>query len=353
VATATLLELATRHHAARASLAEKTTLKALKTFRHTNLDFLDVSWTAIAPFLVADVKAAQLEAAQQAIPYMTSVADAYGGSPKQASLVPEAFTGVTLDGRELAPAMFGAITETKTLIGKGWAPERAFETGAAFLATVVKTAVADMGRQADNTLSTGKGWTHYIRVISAGACSRCAILAGSSSNAKPFKRHPNCKCTAIPENGERTPEGFFHGPNDYFESLSPAEQDRVFTEAGAFAIRNGADPIQVVNARRGAYGIGYNARTVPGAGRNQLQKLTIGKKANGSPLQVYATTEGTTARGRFGRGELSAGGTSTKGDGERYRRSTTLRLMPEQIQIMAGDNPARARELLQRYGYLD
>lgn len=43
----------------------------------------------------------------------------------------------------------------------------------------------------------------------------------------------------------------FTGPGDYFESLDRAEQDKIFTKAGAQAIRDRADINQVVNARRG------------------------------------------------------------------------------------------------------
>jgi hypothetical protein len=65
---------------------------------------------------------------------------------------------------------------------------------------------------------------------------------------------------------------------------------------------------------------------------------------------VYATTEGTTARGAFGKSELRAGVQATK-EG-RYRRTTTVRLMPEQLVQMAGADTARFVELLKRYGYM-
>jgi len=135
--------------------------------------------------------------------------------------------------------------------------------------------------------------------------------------------------------------------------LSPAEQDRVFTKSGAWAIREGADPMKVVNARRGAKGIGYsgsNNAPIPASTRNRMQKTTIGYRADGTPIEVYATTEGTTVRGQFGRNEIALSGQATR-EG-RYRRSTKVRLMPEQIQIMAGGDTDRAIDLLKRYGYL-
>jgi hypothetical protein len=346
---ASLLDLARSHQEARKKLVDNTAETAVGLFQQANVHYLDASWDALAPYLLAEVTAAQVTAARQATPYL----DAIGGSSTKLKLVPEALGGVAGDGRELAPAMFGSITHAKTLIGGGWSPEMAFQSGAAFLATVVKTAIADIGRMADDTVAANKGYTHYIRVVQPGACSRCAILAGKASASKPFLRHPNCHCTSMPSN-QKTPAGFFHGPNDYFESLSATEQDRVFTKAGAFAIRNGADPVQVVNARRGASGIGYASHGgVTGAQRARLQKMTIGRRADGSPLQVYATQEGTTSRSQFGKGQIRLTDQYSKSETDRYRRTTTIRLMPEQIQVMAGDNPARARELLQRYGYLN
>lgn len=40
-------------------------------------------------------------------------------------------------------------------------------------------------------------------------------------------------------------------PRAYFDSLDEAQQNRLFTKAGAQAIRDGADLNQVVNSRRG------------------------------------------------------------------------------------------------------
>jgi hypothetical protein len=67
--------------------------------------------------------------------------------------------------------------------------------------------------------------------------------------------------------------------------MSAAEQDKVFTKAGAQAIRDGADPAKVVNARRGmqtaADGRLY---TTEAAGRtaSRLMPEQIYREANGS-----------------------------------------------------------------------
>jgi hypothetical protein len=98
----------------------------------------------------------------------------------------------------------------------------------------------------------GRKYTHYVRVVQPGACSRCAILAGKDSYSTAFKRHPACRCTAMPVDSlDSSPARLFANPTDYFETMSREEQDRIFTKAGAEAIRAGADPVAVVSPRGG------------------------------------------------------------------------------------------------------
>src|SRR5690606_29669159 len=158
-----------------------------------------------------------------------------------------------------------------------------------------------------------------------------------------FERHPGCRCQTIPVHREDVlPSGVFSSPADYFESLSRTEQDRVFTKAGAEAVRLGADPISVVNARRGMFRTQQPGSMVARASR----RAVIGP--DGVPFDAYATTEGTSVRGRFGR---NAGGGYVRLVGDRYRRTTTVRLMPETILDLADGDQARAVELLKQYGY--
>lgn len=338
-------EIALQHQLVRERTASTASVRALRLWRQIDPQKLDTGWDFIAPQMTALVSQAQVAAALQSTPYMNAV-DRYYGTEGSAQVVPEAFGGITLDGRELGPAMFSAVTTTKEYT-PALGAARAFEVGASMLATIVGAAVQDMGRQADNTLSVGRTRTRYVRVCNPGACSRCAILSGKASLAVPFKRHPRCRCTAwpIPAGASaKTPTGLFDSAEAYFDSLSKVEQDRVFTKAGAEAIRQGADPIAVVNARRGA--LTYRAPDVKG----HLYPTTIGIRSDGSPLRVYLTHEATTARGSFGKQELRLTAQYTK-EG-RYRRTTTVRLMPEQIAVMAGGNHTRWVELLRKYGYL-
>lgn len=342
--------IVTGHRQERDRTTEQATQRVVALWRMVDVDALDSAWDFVAPQMVAAVAAAQVEAALQADRYLRAV-DRLQPTGVDAQLAVESFAGVTLAGREVGPEMYSAVTQTKRLIGQGVPRREAFQGGAAFLATIVGAMVQDIGRQADLTISTAKGYSRYVRVVSPGACSRCAILAGRDDYGKPFLRHPRCRCQMWPVSGTAAdrqgpiPEGLSPSPGEYFDSLTEAEQNRVFTKAGAEAIRAGADPIQVVNARRG-----YLGSNPPGVNVRRLRPIQIGVRPDGSPLEVFATAEGTTIRGVFGRREFNATADALK-DG-RYRRTTTLRLMPEQIVRMAGNDPDRLRELLYRYGYL-
>lgn len=342
-----LSDLALRHQADVGGVADRTARRLLTLWNTIPPGALDAGWDRVAPQMGAIVAAGQVRAAARSDAYVNKAARAQDFRPIRSRLNPEALGGVTREGREVIPEMFAAITATKSLIGKGIDAGSAMRAGAGYLSVLGGTFVHDAGRAGDRTAAVGKGLTYSVRVIQPGACSRCAILAGVIGYRTTFERHPRCRCTSMPLRGDETPDGFFRTADEYFESLTPAEQDRVFTKAGAESIRLGADPAKVVNARRGMYRSSLK-RPDGTYAPARLRPLTIGRKADGSPLQVFATTEGTTSRGMFGRGQSDL----TKTGLDRYRRTRTLRLMPEQIMRQAS-SPARARELLERYGYLN
>lgn len=343
--TSLLLDIAVDHERRRDRLADSTSRQAVRLWRSIDPRTLDAGWDRVAPVLAGVVAASQVTAARQAIPFTNAVSDVYGQPRGGPRLVPEAFGGVTAEGRELAPEMFAAVTTTKSLISRGSGVPAAFRAGATVMSILAASLVADAGRSADRTIATGKKYTRFVRVVSAGACSRCAILAGVQGYRTHFERHPMCRCTSMPMVDNMVPDGFYATPGEYFDSLSAAEQDRVFTKAGAESIRLGADPIKVVNARRGA--LKSTKRPDGSYSLARLQPTTIGRRADGSPLQVYATREGTSARSSWARSQNNL----VKNGDERYRRTTTLRLMPEAILSMS-KTPERAVELLKKYGYL-
>ena len=306
---------------------------------------LEREWSYRAPEIVAVVSAAQVTAAAGADEYGNATASAHGKSGTKARVAAVSFGGVTKEGRAVGPELYSGVTFTKNLIGRGMGVGQAFQAGTAMMSVLAANTIRDAGRAADGTVSVSRGMRRYVRVVQPTACSRCAILAGVSGYREAFQRHPGCRCTSVWIYDDEVPAGFFRDDSQYFESLSASEQDRIFTKSGAWAIRNGAAPSKVVNARRGAYKTSIK-HTNGMYGPSRLRPITIGTRPDGSPLQVFATVEGSTSRGDWGRLQKL----DIKGAGDRYRRTSTLRLMPEQIMKMAG-TPERAAELLQKYGY--
>ena len=125
----------------------------------------------------------------------------------------------------------------------------------------------------------------------------------------------NCDCIAVPS-GPR-PDGLVTDPRAAFRAMSEAEQDRAFTRAGAEAVRVGADPVQVVNARRGM-STAADGRLVTSEG------ASVSRRGN--------------VRGVAGRAMRAA---SVSGP----------RLMPESI-LQIADTPSERVRLLKAYGYI-
>ncbi|RTL65914.1 MAG: hypothetical protein EKK42_20425 [Pseudonocardiaceae bacterium] len=183
----------------------------------------------------------------------------------------------------------------------------------------------DTARAADTTAMFGRKVTKYVRVLRGRSCARCAILAGRVYFIEAFRRHPNCDCYHIPlaETGNRARK-WRTDPAAYFESLSKQDQNRIFGEGAAEAIRASDSKelamSQVVNANKGVY-------TVNAFGR-----------------EVEATREGMTRRGVYGGYIVNPDGSFTKrpvGDTIRdknispYRFARQPRLMPDEILALS------------------
>lgn len=288
--------------------------------------------------VVALVAAYQLLAARtsaQAVAAMLAE-QAIEETPQGAAAV-TALAGVTSAGFPLE-AYFGAI-------------QNVAEIGLA-----VATQIQDAGRNAELVSMVARADTGYVRMLNLPSCSRCIILAGAwYKRNQGFERHPRCDCRHIPAT-EAGARGLTTNPADAFESLPTAaelaerypdlsvnerrkrglySQEDIFTKAGAEAIRLGADPIQVVNARRGM------------------------RKAQLFSREAWITTEGTTRRGLYGssKGAEVAGYTQTRVGRRGYvknqveRRTKRARLMPETLLATADDREEAIR-LLKLYGYI-
>lgn len=340
--------LALEHQRKRNELSERVARNAARLWRSIESRNIDAGWDAIAPQLEQVVATGQLNAAKMSQRYTSAVSAEYGVTGTSGAVVAGAFTGATLEGRAIAPELYTAATTTKRLIGTGVGVGAAFRVGTAMMSMFAATMVRDAGNMADKVSAVSRGYTKMARVLSPGACSRCAILAGTGNFSKHFERHPSCKCSTIPvRSGEKTPDGIYDSADEYFNSLSEAEQNRIFTKSGAQAIRLGANENAVVNARRGMYAVRQPGSLVARA----TPRTIIGP--DGKPFQAFTTTEGTSVRGWFGggRGSSVTSNQFLKPSGDRYRRTTSVRLMPETILSIAKD-PEDAVRLLRQFGYL-
>lgn len=205
--------------------------------------------------------------------------------------------GVASDGRPL-----------DTLVGL----EQAQDPG--WLEMVAASQVQDAARAAASLAIAARpavgGW---IRMMNPPSCSRCAVLAGKFFRwNQGFARHPRCDCRHIPSQEADYSDVRLSG-DKWFHDLPASEQDRVFTKAGAQAVRDGADLTQVVNARRG------------------MSTVQVGNRP------AVVSTEGTTKRGLASRA--------------RTGRNATQRIMPETIYAVAPSREEAIR-LLKLNGFI-
>jgi hypothetical protein len=329
-------EIALAFQAAQARRTRLTANEVQRLWAQLDRRDLSGSWEAsVGPRIVRAITAGQLSAAAGADGYVDEVVDAEGADPARAGRVrPEAFAGVAADGRSLDSLMLLSVITTKQGIAGGLSEDDALMRGLNQALRLSSSEVAQAGRSAVGSSMTGvRTIQGYVRVVQPPACARCIILAGTEYGwNKGFQRHPKCDCVHLPTTliarHQHRDRGFID-PNAYFSSLGRAEQDRVFTAAGARAIREGGDMSQIVNARRGMY-------TTTAFGRT-----------------LRATREGTTSRGFFYRQERArdiARGRVPADIGRQYRL-TSPRLLPEEIFRLA-EGRDEAIAMLRRFGYI-
>lgn len=342
-----MLPPAARSHHQRIQLLQAVTLLALR--RSWRQMRATGPWSEqyredVGPKLVALVVAAQMSATRESDAYMAEVLaelDLVPGA-RPGVIRASAFAGYAGDGREVAGLLEQSVVHAGMRFNRARrdGSSRVFDAAAAaqealddtelWLEMVAQTILADTVRSAESAAMSSYGDVDgYVRMLNPPSCSRCAILAGRFYRWNAgFPRHPRCDCIHIPAR-EADFGDLRVNPGRYFDSLSAAEQDRIFTTAGAQAIRDGADIGQVVNARRGMRTAAQNQRGWIPRGR-----LT---RTDAFGRSVFVTTEGVTKRGR-GRAAMGAG--------------RPVRLMPESIYELAAGDRAEAVRLLKLYGYL-
>lgn len=328
-------QAALAHQAERAELADTTARAGAQAWRGVDPQRIPESWASLLLQVLGLVSGAQLRAAQQTEPWLTG---AVGPARDAGDLVPSTFSGHASDGRPLFSLLMFPAWAALHALAKGLGMPQALTGGATLLDLLIRTQVADAGRAADSVgMAIRDDVYGYQRVVSLPACARCIVLAGRLYRwSDGFQRHPRCDCTMEPVTyDEWRSKGPKSTPDDLFSQMSAEQQSKVFTAAGARAIRDGADLGQVVNARRG------------------MQTATAYRQ------QVQATTEGTTKRGLFGGYEIGEDGSLRRRDdselirrpGSRYRSAKTPRLMPQEIYERAEDRE-HALRLLRKFAYV-
>lgn len=293
---------------------------ALIAWSEVNPDAISESWRSVTPAVAAVVTDAQLRVADSAVSTSRTVSvDTGQYDLPEAFHDPRALAGYGSQGAPLEDALYSPVIGVKQRIKAGAPVADAMLYGMAAVSSMASTIVADTGREGMQMDMITRKQTGYVRVVEAGACSRCIILAGKFFRWNAgFLRHPSCQCKHMPAKSKQwaQDEGWYADPYDAFKGMSSAEQQRVFGEFSAKAINDGADIFQVVNA------------TGPRSGMYAGGRMTY---------------EGTTARGNFRRtsqfrNRLTPYG--IYGDGSRSREQVIKALTDNGYILPGGQNPA-------------
>lgn len=190
-------------------------------------------------------------AASTAAGYLDEVlAETRQTAPAVSSVAPAAFLSTAPDGRSIETLYDEPIIWTKTAVKEGLTVDAALARTASALTALTLTVLADTRRAVYGAdIIQRPALTGYVRMLNPPSCERCVLLAGKWFRwNQGFLRHPRCDCQHIPA-AEDLADDLRTDPVEYFNSLAPAQQERLFGRSGARAIRDGADIYRVGNIR--------------------------------------------------------------------------------------------------------
>ncbi|WP_010540384.1 hypothetical protein [Dietzia alimentaria] len=237
-----------------------------------------------------------------------------------------------------AMAYSSSVLAAKTTIATGVPAAVATRWATKRLVGLASTMAADAGREATQAGMTSARMDGWVRMLQLPSCDRCVVQAGKWFEWNTgFQRHPNCDCVHVPVAKRRD------APDSAIDPVAAVRAGQVkgLSKVDRQAILDGADPSQVINAKRGM------------------------GTANVFGRDVKTTVEGTTRRGLYGGYDRATDGTLTRrvdagfrrgrsaaGQLERYRRLQVPRLAPSECYRLAGGDQDEALRLLLRNGYL-
>jgi hypothetical protein len=250
--------------------------RALRAWAALDLSNAQASFgSVVLPSLLDTMITAQSAAADLGAAHVNAEAAALGVAPTT-RVRSAALAGVASDGRSLTGLFAQSLISTYVANRAGVPRGVALQAGADSLDEIVTTQVHDAARVATEVATTAnRVFTGYRRGVEPGACGRCVILAGRFYRwSDGFDRHPRCRCFNTPITSVTAEP---QDPREFFNAMTRDEQDHSFTVAGAEAIRLGADPAKVVNARKGMGTTEMFGRkvtsTTAGVKRGQPQRL--------------------------------------------------------------------------------
>lgn len=289
--------------------------------------------TAIAPVSLT-VEEFQRQAAERSASHTPALMASMGLDLPDADYIAatDEFAGVLGDGTSVIEGVSGVFTGARTLAQTSVVGSELYrqylETN---LLRLARTAVADTYRAVQQVTAHGiYPRVTYVRALTPPSCGRCVLLAGQRSGERPFERHPNCDCIAVPIPLDKDGEMVFDDtemavadPKTYLDSLSDHDLARTLgSKANAQAYKDGADYIQIVNAYR--------------------RKGYVRAASDGSKYTLL--------NGYLSRQQMVEAGMGFY-DARLRPRANVPRLMPETIYRNAS-SPEEAKRLLYDYGWI-
>lgn len=331
-------------------------------WRQVSPTAVTTTWSPLVDQAVAAFAAAQAVTAETADPYLDAVLAAQGRQATATRVIdPAGFAGTTLDGIGLDTLLRVPAARVERALTDGAPHREAMLAGQRRLALYAQTEIADTARASTAAAMATRRIGGYYRRLRLPSCPRCVILAGRWYRwSSGFRRHPGCDCQHVPaeQDTDTDDQGLLTDP----KAAIDAGQVTGLTRAELTALHAGADPAQVINARRGTYVLGQHTYTTTGTTRRGIAGARIlargAARATGSPAGLtyrnLTFTRAELARHAqlLRRGRTFTRGTATGGaQTYAYRFTRTGRLTVAEISRVARTQEEYTRLLINN-GYL-
>lgn len=292
---ASIPKASVEHYKAVLGLQAEAVALAQESWSRVSSDAISETLSAEIPVLSARLRAVRWDAAYEGSAYSAMTLAEQGAYKFPTAWVdPTAFVEFTPTGGEVADALYTPAIRAKKAVARSGVAQ-GMKVGQQVLYAIVASMVADTARQAAGVDIAARK-VGYVRMLNPPSCMRCTILAGRFYRWNTgFLRHPRCDCVHVPTGVKSTQgardEGLIDDPYEYFRSLSEVEQDKIFGQYDAQAVRDGADIFQVVNSRRGRSKNGLF--TTEGTTKRGYWRQQRGSRypRRGTPEWIYRTAK--------------------------------------------------------------